>query len=159
MNSGAAGAAAPPGLAGTAARATPAPRTAAQTAEPGPGWLERLRLAIAPRHVVVLAGVLLLPLVATPFLLFQVVAQSLVLGLIALSLTFLGGYGGMVSLAQMTVAGIAGYALAVLGQSSAAEISLGWPWWAALPTALLICTLCATLIGWLSVRPRASTRS
>ena len=52
-------------------------------------------------------------------------------GLIALSLTFLGGYGGMVSLAQMTVAGIAGYALAILGTSSAAEISLGWPWWVA----------------------------
>ena len=79
-------------------------------------------------------------------------SQSLVLGLIALSLTFLGGYGGMISLAQMTVAGMAGYALAVLGTSSAAEISLGWPWWAAIPAALLICVLAATLIGWLSVR-------
>ncbi len=152
MNSGAAGGTSPTGIAGAFGRATPATPTAAQVAEAGPGRLERLRLAIAPRHVVVLAAVLLLPLVATPFLLFQVVAQSLVLGLIALSLTFLGGYGGMVSLAQMTVAGIAGYALAVLGHSSAGEISLGWPWWAALPSALLICTLCATLIGWLSVR-------
>ena len=73
-------------------------------------------------------------------------------GLIALSLTFLGGYGGMVSLAQMTVAGIAGYAVAILGTSSGAEISLGWPWWVAVPFAVLIATVCATLIGWLSVR-------
>ncbi len=74
------------------------------------------------------------------------------LGLIALSLTFLGGYGGMVSLAQMTVAGIAGYAVALLGTSSATDISLGWPWWTAVPVALLVCALAATLIGWLSVR-------
>ena len=114
--------------------------------------LDAIRRAVKLRHVVVLAGVLMLPFVATPFVLFQVVAQSLVLGLIALSLTFLGGYGGMVSLAQMTVAGIAGYAVAVLGFSSATEISLGWPWWAAIPVALLICTLAATLVGWLSVR-------
>ena len=92
------------------------------------------------------------PFVATPFITFQVASQSLVLGLIALSLTFLGGYGGMISLAQMTVAGMAGYALAVLGTSSAAEISLGWPWWAAIPAALALCALAATLIGWLSVR-------
>ncbi len=148
MNSGAAGAVRP------LEPSTAASPQASSTGAPGPAtpWLERLRQAIRPRHVVVTAAVLLLPLVATPFLLFQVVAQSLVLGLIALSLTFLGGYGGMVSLAQMTVAGIAGYALAVLGHSSAPEISLEWPWWAAIPVALLISVLCATLIGWLSVR-------
>jgi ABC-type branched-subunit amino acid transport system permease subunit len=107
---------------------------------------------VAPHHIVVLVLLLVFPFVATPFLTFQVAAQSLVLGLIALSLTFLGGYGGMISLAQMTVAGIAGYAVAVLGHSSAAEISLGWPWWAALPAAIVVCVLSAALIGWLSVR-------
>ncbi len=49
--------------------------------------------------------------------------------LIALSLTFLAGYGGVLSLAQMTVAGIAGYIVAILGVSGTPEISLGWPWW------------------------------
>ena len=114
--------------------------------------LGSLRRAVSLRHVVVLAALLLFPFVATPFITFQVASQALVLGLIALSLTFLGGYGGMISLAQMTVAGIAGYALAVLGHSSATEISLGWPWWAAIPVALVVCALAATLIGWLSVR-------
>ena len=95
-----------------------------------------------PRHVVVAGRLLLVfPFVATPFFTFQVGAQSLALGLIALSLTFLGGYGGMVSLAQMTVAGIAGYTVAILGTSSTAEISLGWPWSARVPVALAVATL------------------
>lgn len=117
-----------------------------------PRWLKYLWRTLAPRHVFVALALLLLPFVATPFLIYQVAAQSLVLGLIALSLTFLAGYGGMVSLAQMTVAGIAGYAVAVLGTSSSAEISLGWPWWVAVPFAVALATACATLIGWLSVR-------
>ena len=116
------------------------------------GWLQRSVEGLAWRHVVVLLAVAVFPFVATPFITFQVAAQSLVLGLIALSLSFLAGYGGMVSLAQMTVAGIAGYAMAVLGTSSSAEISLGWPWWVAVPFAVLIATVCSALIGWLSVR-------
>jgi branched-chain amino acid transport system permease protein len=116
-----------------------------------PRWLKFLWRTLSARHVFTLIGVLLVPFVATPFLTFQVAAQALVLGLIALSLTFLGGYGGMVSLAQMSVAGMAGYAIAVLGASST-PISLGWPWWVAVPFAVLIATACATVIGWLSGR-------
>ena len=116
-----------------------------------PRWLKFLWRTLAPRHVFVLALVLLFPAVASPFITFQVGAQALALGMIALSLTFLGGYGGMVSLAQMTVAGIAGYAGAGLG-TSATTISLNWPWWVAVPFAVLIATACSALIGWLSVR-------
>jgi branched-chain amino acid transport system permease protein len=149
-----------------ASRGLPLPRPVAPSAPPvaqtpdpyadsdAPRWLQYLWRTLAPRHVFVGLFVLLFPFVATPFLTFQVAAQSMVLGLIALSLTFLGGYGGMVSLAQMTVAGIAGYALGILGSSStgAAVVHLGWPWWLAVPFAVLIATACATLIGWLSVR-------
>jgi len=117
-----------------------------------PAWLKVLWRTLAPRHVFVTLFVLVFPFVATPFFTFQVASQSLVLGLIALSLSFLAGYGGMVSLAQMTVAGIAGYGIAVLGTSSSAEISLGWPWWVAVPVAITVAVVCATLIGWLSVR-------
>jgi branched-chain amino acid transport system permease protein len=78
----------------------------------------------------VLACVLVLPFVASPFLTYQVAAQSLILGLIALSLTFLAGYGGMVSLAQMSVAGMAGYAVAVLGVSGTEPAWAGpGGWW------------------------------
>jgi branched-chain amino acid transport system permease protein len=117
-----------------------------------PGWLKFLWRHFEARHVFVLALVLVFPFVATPFFTYQVAAQSLILGVIALSLTFMAGYGGIVSLAQMTVAGIAGYSLAVLGTSSSAEISLAWPWWVAVPFALVIAVVCATFIGWLSVR-------
>jgi len=108
--------------------------------------------AIKPRHVVVLLAVLLYPAVASPFFTYQIGAQALGLGLIALSLIFVGGYGGMVSLAQMTVAGMASYLVGIFGSSSATAISLGWPWWLAVLFALLLATVFATVIGWLSVR-------
>jgi branched-chain amino acid transport system permease protein len=138
--------------------ATPRPMAGApvRPADPSdtidaPGWVRFLFRTFSARHVLVLAFVLVLPFVASPFLLYQVAAQSLIFGLIALSLSFLAGYGGMVSLAQMTVAGIAGYAVAVLGTSGTAT-SLGWPWWVVVPFALMIAVACGTLIGWLSVR-------
>jgi branched-chain amino acid transport system permease protein len=133
----------------------------------GAGRLAMGKVAVAPlqeakpraiqnpvrlRHVVVLAALLVFPWVASPFVTFQIGAQSLALGLIALSLTFLGGYGGMISLAQMTVAGIAGYMIGIFGTSGTAEISLGWPWWLGVALALAIATLAGAFIGWLSVR-------
>ena len=115
-------------------------------------WFERIGARVKARHVVVLAAVLLYPFLATPFFTYQIGAQSLALGLIALSLTFLGGYGGMVSLAQMTIAGLAGYLIAIFGTSSVAAISLGWPWWLAVVFALVVATVFAAAVGWLSVR-------
>jgi branched-chain amino acid transport system permease protein len=117
-----------------------------------PQWWLRLSQAITPAQIVVLLALLLYPTVASPFFVYQIGAQSLALGLIALSLTFLGGYGGMVSLAQMTVAGLAGYLVAIFGSSSAAAISLNWPWWLGVVFAIAIATLFATAVGWLSVR-------
>jgi branched-chain amino acid transport system permease protein len=114
-------------------------------------WARWLVRRVRVRHVLVLLAALAYPWVATPFFTFQVGAQSLALGLIALSLTFLAGYGGMVSLAQMTVAGIAGYMYAIFA-TSGTDISLKWPWWLAVLLALIIATVCGTLIGWFSVR-------
>jgi branched-chain amino acid transport system permease protein len=107
---------------------------------------------LAARHVVVLLFVLAFPWFASPFFTYQIGAQSMALGLIALSLTFLGGAGGMISLAQMTVAGIAGYVVGILGTSGVAEISLKWPWWLVVPLALFAAAAAAAFIGWLSVR-------
>ncbi len=107
------------------------------------------------RHILVLATVLVYPWVVNSFFTFQIGGQALALGLIALSLTFLGGYGGMVSLAQMSVAGVAGYMVAIFGVAGAAQggaSSLGWPWWLAVIIAVVIATAFATLVGWLSVR-------
>lgn len=131
--------------------ATTPTSTAGTTGLPSQRWRSAWR-AVHWRHVVVLAFVLIYPFVATPFFTYQIGAQSLALGLIALSLTFLGGYGGMVSLAQMTVAGFAAYMLAIFGTSSNIAISLGWPWWLALVVAVALATIFAAAVGWLSVR-------
>ncbi|MGO8918437.1 MAG: branched-chain amino acid ABC transporter permease [Stellaceae bacterium] len=107
------------------------------------------------RHLLVLAAVLVYPWLVNPFFAFQIGGQAMALGLIALSLTFLGGYGGMVSLAQMSIAGVASYMVAIFGVAGAAQggaSSLGWPWWLAVVVAVVIATLFATLVGWLSVR-------
>jgi branched-chain amino acid transport system permease protein len=153
MNTGLAAAARPLPLPKAMASMRPA---ATAPADPyansdAPRWLKFLWAHLSARHVFVLAFALLFPFFATPFFTFQIAGQALALGLIALSLTFLGGYGGMVSLAQMTVAGIAGYIVSILGPS-AQSISLGWPWWVVVPFALAISVAIATLIGWLSVR-------
>ena len=84
-----------------AAAVQPLPAAMPSTAAPARNghalgrWWQGVQRTVEPRHVAVLALVLVFPFVATPFLTFQVAAQALVLGLIALSLTFLGGYGGM----------------------------------------------------------------
>ncbi len=104
-----------------------------------------------PLIAIGLALLIAYPLIVPPFWALQIGAQTLILGTIALSLMFLAGYGGMVSLAQMTVAGIAGYMVALFGASATAQ-SLGWPWWLALPLALAIAVLAATLIGAISAR-------
>ena len=106
---------------------------------------------VDPLSMVVAAALLIYPLVASPFLTFQVGAYSLILGTIALSLTVLAGYGGMVSLAQMSVAGLAGYMVAILGVNSAG-LGLGWPWWVAAPLALVVGVLSAIFIGLLAIR-------
>ena len=83
---------------------------------------------------------------------FQIGAQALILGMIALSLMVLAGYGGMVSLAQLSVAGVAGYAVAILGTNSAGVMGLGWPWQLYAPLAILIAGAVAALIGMIAVR-------
>jgi len=106
------------------------------------------------RWVLITALLIAFPHFASQFLVVNIAAYAIILGIITLSLTFLAAYGGMVSLAQMTVAGVAGYTLAILSPH-AALIGAGtqpwsWPWAVAL--ALLCSTLTGVLIGLVSVR-------
>jgi len=94
----------------------------------------------------------IMPLIANGFFLIEIFGTTLILGIIALSLMFLAGYGGMVSLMQLTIAGFAAYMVAVFGVSANTNISLGWPWWLATPMALVLATLFGTLGGALAVR-------
>jgi branched-chain amino acid transport system permease protein len=107
------------------------------------------------RHAAILLlglFMVMFPAIGNEFFIRQIAGWTMILGMIALSLMFLGGYGGMVSLAQMTVAGIAGYMIAVLGVSSLPKVSLFWPWWVAAPLAIAIAVAFGTLAGALSAR-------
>ena len=128
--------------------ATPDP--AAADAPRAPLWTRLSEVPVA--YWVVGALLLLMPTMASDFFLYQVFGWAFILGMIALSLQFLAGYGGMVSLAQMAVAGMAGYMVAIFGTSAIEQVSLGWAWWVAVPMALLVGTAFGTAIGALAVR-------
>lgn len=110
------------------------------------------RVAAIPAHAwAVMLVLLVMPLVADDFFLFQIFGWTFILGIVALSLMFLAGYGGVVSLIQMSVAGLAGYMVALFGDSGT-TISLGLPWWFVVPLAIVIATLFGSLVGLLAVR-------
>ena len=100
---------------------TSAPGNALPRAGSLPEWLRRIH----PATWLLAVFLLFLPAFANDFIQLQVFGWAFVLGMIALSLMFLAGYGGMVSLVQMTVAGCAGYMYAIFGHSAFMEISLG----------------------------------
>jgi len=134
------------------AHGAPAPAVPARAVGAPPTARPRFKNPVRVRHLLVLAFLLAYPWFSTPFFTYQIGAQALALGLIALSLTFLGGFGGMISLAQMTVAGIAGYMVAIFGTAATDGVSLGWPWWLAVLIGIILATAAAAFIGWLSVR-------
>src|SRR4030081_4138502 len=65
----------------------------------------------------------IMPLIANGFFLIEIFGTTLILGVVALSLMFLAGYGGMVSLMQLTIAGFAAYMVAVIGPGAHPHIS------------------------------------
>jgi branched-chain amino acid transport system permease protein len=96
-------------------------------------WTLGTRGALA----VVLLVVALVPVLCTTFFTSQVGLTSLWLGIVAVSLTFLSGQGGMVSLAQTALFGVAGLIAAKL------SVEAGWNPWA----AALVGILAATVVG------------
>ncbi|MEM7059105.1 MAG: branched-chain amino acid ABC transporter permease [Pseudomonadota bacterium] len=118
------------------------------TASQERSWIERIPVA----YWVLGLFLLVMPAFSSGFVIGELMGRVFILGMIALSLMFLGGYGGMVSLAQMSVAGIAGYMLAIFGESAITGISQGWPWYVTIPLAILVAVIFGTLTGWLAVR-------
>ncbi len=111
-------------------------------------WIEKVGIG----HVLLAFFLLIYPVMASDFFLTQIGGYSLVLGMIALSLMLLAGYGGMVSLSQITVAGAAGYVVAIFGENNSGVYGFGWPWWVYGPLAIMIASLLSALIGWIAVR-------
>jgi branched-chain amino acid transport system permease protein len=101
----------------------------------------------------VIAALLLLgaPLYLPEFWTLNILARALALGIVALSLTFLSSFCGMVSLCQMTIAGVAGYGIALLS-ANATGMGAAIPWQLATPLSLAASVLAAAFIGWISQR-------
>lgn len=106
-------------------------------------------LAIAPA---ILLGIL--PQNQAQFWTANILGRAIVFGIIAMSLTFLATYGGFISLAQMTVAGIAGYTVAITVQGAVPTIIGGLPYWMAIPLGIAAATIAGLLVGAISVRTK-----
>jgi branched-chain amino acid transport system permease protein len=102
------------------------------------------------RRVALLAALavflLVYPMVASEFWVVSIGIKSMWLGIVALSLIFLAGYVGMVSLAQTAVYGTAGYVLANL------TVVQGWDPWLAVPVAIAAALAVATIAAVVSAR-------
>jgi branched-chain amino acid transport system permease protein len=104
------------------------------------------------------AVLVVFPAVTSRFWTVSIGAHALILGIIALSLIFLAGYGGMVSLAQTAIAGVGAYATAILTvphlpqQILAIPVAPHWSALIAVPVALLLATGVGLLFGWIAVR-------
>ena len=98
--------------------------------------------------VAMLVVAVLAPTLFTAFWLDGILTQTLIFGIGAASLIFLSAYGGMISLAQTALMGIAGYALGNMVSSGGAGgetkgLLLGWD-----PTlSLLLAILVTVAIG------------
>ena len=77
---------------------------------------------------VVVAAAALAPLVFTDFFLSVILTKSLWLGVAAASLIFLSAYGGMVSLAQVGIYGVAGMTFANLVAADGGAAAAWSPW-------------------------------
>jgi branched-chain amino acid transport system permease protein len=100
----------------------------------------------------VLRGVM--PINQAEFWTANILGRALVFGIIAMSLTFLATYGGFISLAQMTIAGIGGYTVAVFVQGAVPSIVGGLGYALAIPLGVGMATLAGLAIGAVSVKTR-----
>lgn len=107
---------------------------------------------IHPASYIAAVFLLAYPAFTSDFFTYQIGAYSLLLGTVGLSLMMLAGYGGMVSLSQLTVAGFAGYMVAILGENSVGVMGLGWPWWLTTIAAVLSAATFSAFVGAVSVR-------
>lgn len=81
-----------------------------------------------------------------------ILTQTFLIGIAAASLIFLSAYGGMVSLAQVALYGIAGFALGNMVTTEGKGLALGWDPWLAVVLAILITTAIGLVFGALASR-------
>ncbi len=102
-------------------------------------------------------GVLVLaalgPLIFSAYWISFILTQVFLLGIAAASLIFLSAYGGMVSLAQVSLYGLAGFVLGnVVTTGNSKGLNLGWNPWLGVVLGIVITTAVAFLFGALASR-------
>jgi len=101
----------------------------------------------------VLVVALLAPVLFSTYWVSALLTQMLLLGIVAASLIFLSAYGGMVSLAQVAIYGIAGFVLGnVVTNGNTKGLNLGWDPWLGVLLAIVIATSVGLLFGALASR-------
>jgi branched-chain amino acid transport system permease protein len=121
-----------------------------------------LRTPVGMASAATLALLLLLPAILPELLpqnqarfwLANIFGRAIIYGIIAMSLIFLATYGGLVSLAQMSLAGVAGYVVAITINGAAPSIVGGLSYATAIPLGIAAATLAALFVGLVSVRTR-----
>jgi branched-chain amino acid transport system permease protein len=96
---------------------------------------------------------LLAPLIFSEYWVATLLTQTMFLGIVAASLIFLSADGGMVSLAQVAIYGIAGFALGNLTTTGNTKgMNLGWDPVLGIVVAIAIAVLVALVFGALASR-------
>ena len=115
-----------------------------------------IRNAASGRNIaatLVIIGLVLLPLFSSGFFTNFVMTRTMILGLAASTLVFLSAYGGMVSLAQFLMVGVAGFMIGnAVAEAGSKGLKLGWNPWVAVVFALFVTTVVALVLGALSAR-------
>jgi branched-chain amino acid transport system permease protein len=103
--------------------------------------------------VVILAVLVVMPAFTEGFFIDFVMTKTMIWGIAAASLVFLASYGGMVSLAQLLMFGIAGFMIGnFVAETGSKGLKLGWNPWVSVLAALAITTVVALVMGALSSR-------
>lgn len=97
---------------------------------------------------------LLLPLVASDYWIVNVFVRTMVYGIITLSLTFLAHHGGFISMAQLVIAAVAGYIVAMTVPGTVPPAKFDLTYTQAIPLAILGSTLAGLIVGAIAVRTR-----
>lgn len=102
---------------------------------------------------VVVLALVGLPLIGTDFFISFIMTRILILAIAAATIVFLFRYGGMISLAQWLLFGVAGFMVGnAVGQAGSKGLKLGWDPWVAVVFALAVCVVLSLLLGALASR-------
>jgi branched-chain amino acid transport system permease protein len=115
-----------------------------------------VRPTITPDRVVAVAALVVAafaPLIFSTYWVSALLTQMMFLGIVAASLIFLSAYGGLVSLAQVAVYGIAGFVLGnATTNGNTKGLNLGWDPWLGVLVGIGLAVAIGLLFGALASR-------